>query len=143
MKSGIFLSLTLASATAIWTGCVGTLDGRHKAGLPLTRDKASAQYERTAQELWEAAQDVLNYNGKLLHQDVLQSTLEASVNDRRVWVKVLQVDDKHTKVDVQARTRAGLADSRLAHEIDKQIAIRLASGNLSPFTRTTNSSAAK
>jgi hypothetical protein len=42
------------------------------------------------------------------------------------------LDTQVTQVIVQARTKAGGADVELAGEIDKQIAIRLATGNLSP-----------
>ena len=54
----------------------------------------------------------------------MKSTIEASVNQRTVWVKVEPIDDKLTKVTVQARTKLGGGDVALASEIDKQIAIR-------------------
>jgi hypothetical protein len=130
----LFLLLAAGWGTFWLTGCVTSLDGRHHAGVPFVKDKVEARYERPAQEVLTAAQDVLNYNGKLYSKDELKSTLEASVNQRTVWVRVEQVDEKTTKVTVQARTRAGGTDMELAGEIDKQIAVRLASGNLTPFT---------
>jgi hypothetical protein len=47
------------------------------------------------------------------------------------------VDTKVTRVVVQVRTKAGAPDVALAGEIDKQIALRLATGNLTPAQPTT------
>jgi hypothetical protein len=121
----------------LWaTGCVHSLDGRRHVGLPV-KDYIEARYERTPLEIWQAAKDVLNHNGTLYSEDTLKSTLEASVNERTVWVQVVPLDPKVTQVTVQARTKYGGTDVELAGEIDKQIAIRLASGNLTPFTPRT------
>ena len=115
------------------TGCVKSLDGRTHFGVPV-KDYVEARYERTPLEIWQAAKDVLSYNGTLYSEDTLKSTLEASVNQRTVWVQVTQLDAKVTQVKIQARSKIGGTDVELAGEIDKQIAIRLASGNLTPFT---------
>ena len=72
------------------------------------------------------------YNGTLYSEDTLKSTLEASVNARTVWVKVQPLDTKVSQVWIQVRTKGGGTDMELAGEIDKQIAIRLAAGNLTP-----------
>ena len=117
------------------TGCVTSPDGRQHMGMPFVKDKLTSAYERDVREVWMAAKDVLNYNGKVYTEDVLKSVLEASVNRRTVWVKVEQIDSNRTRVIVQARTSAGGPDVNLAAEIDKQIAIRLATGNLAPFTQ--------
>ena len=124
VSSGLFLA-----------GCVTSPDGRQHVGMPFVKDRVTSAYEREVREVWTATKDVLNYNGKLYTEDVLKSVLEASVNRRTVWVKVEQIDDKRTRVIVQARTSGGGADVGLAAEIDKQIAIRLATGNLTPFTQ--------
>ena len=87
--------------------------------------------------MWAAAKDVLKFNGTLYSEDHLRSTLEASVDTRTVWVKVEPVDQRITKVSVQVRTKAGGADIALAGEIDKEIAVRLATGNLTPASKTT------
>ena len=113
------------------TGCVSTPDGNHVFAVP-AKDKFYSKYQRPAREVWAAAKDVIRYNGALVGEDVLQSTLRGTVNERRVWVKVEELDDQVTQVIVQVRTRGGLTDLELAGEIDKQIAIRLATGNLVP-----------
>jgi hypothetical protein len=117
------------------TGCVTSVDGRMTPGVPLMQDKKSSLYERDVLEVWAAAKDVLDYNGKLYSEDHMKSTLEAAINQRTVWVKVEPVDQKLTRVVVQARTNLGAGDVDLAAEIDKQIALRLVSGNLTPVTR--------
>ena len=120
----------------IFSGCVNTVDGRHQAGVPFVADKIQARYERPPQEIWTAAKDVLSYQGKLYSEDRIQNTLEAAVDTRTVWVKVDPVDEKVTSVTVQARTKGGGTDRALAAEIDKQIAVRLASGNLTPAAKS-------
>lgn len=117
----------------LWVvGCVSSLDGRQHAGMPFVKDKLVKRYERAPMEIWSAAKDVLAYNGTLYGEDVMKSTLEASVNQRTVWVKVVPLDVRVSELTVQCRTKAGGTDLELAAEMDKQIAIRLASGNLSP-----------
>lgn len=134
MKLKITLVCLLALLVCIGAGCVNTVDGRQQVGVPFIKDKKVALYERSPMEIWNAAKDVLNFNGRLYGEDVMQSTLEASVNTRTVWVKVEPVDGGTTRVTVQARTKGGGSDLDLASDIDKQIALRLQSGNLTPAT---------
>ena len=54
-------------------------------------------------------------------------TIEAKVNGRNVWVRVEAVDPNVSSVIVQARTKAGGSDQELTHELEKQIALQLAS----------------
>ena len=134
MKLNWILSLALVVAAFGLSGCVQTVDGRHRAGVPLMRDQVDGRYDRTPAELWAAAKDVLKHQGTLLSEDTLKNVLEASVDERRVWVKVEEFDTKTTRIIVQARGKAGGADMEMAAFIDKQIAVRLASGNLTPAT---------
>jgi len=112
MKWILLLAASTVITAFLGSGCATSVDGR-----------------------MTAAKDVLNYNGRVYSEDVMKSTIEASVNQRTVWVKVEPIDDKLTKVTVQARTKLGGGDVALASEIDKQIAIRLATGNLTPAGR--------
>jgi hypothetical protein len=134
MKLRIVVPLCVAALAFVVSGCVTSVDGRQHVGLPFVKDKIESRYERSPMEIWQAAKDVLNYNGKLYSEDVMRSTLEASVNERTVWVKVEPADQQTTRVVVQARTKGGGSDVELASEIDKQIAIRIATGNLTPAT---------
>ena len=52
--------------------------------------------------------------------------MEAKVNGRNVWVRVEPVDTKITSVIVQVRTKGGGADLQLTQELQKQIAVQLA-----------------
>ena len=49
---------------------------------------------------------------------------------KTVWMKVQAVDPKVTEITVQVRTKGGGTDLELARELDKQIAVRLATGTL-------------
>ena len=90
------------------------------------------RYEFTPNQLWVASKDVLKHQGTLLSEDTLKSVLEANVDERTIWVKVDEVDTRVSRVLVQARTKGGSSDMEMAAFIDKQIAVRLASGNLTP-----------
>ncbi len=126
----------LGLATFLFAGCVGTLSGERKMGVPFIKDTIEGRYERPPSEVWTAAKDVLRYNGTLESEDLVKGTLQAVVNARNVWVKVEELDQKVTRVVVQARTKGGASDLELSSEIDKQIAIRLATGNLTPAGST-------
>jgi hypothetical protein len=134
MKLTIVARLGALALAVFISGCVTSIDGRQRAGVPFVKDRLESRYERSPMEIWQAAKDVLNFNGKLYSEDVMRSTLEASVNTRTVWVKVEPADQHTTRVVVQARTKGGGTDLELASEIDKQIALRLATGNLTPAT---------
>lgn len=134
MKMKWVLLLGIFASGFFLTGCVGSLDGRQHVGMPLIKDRIESRYKRPATEIWTAAKDVLKYNGALYSEDLLKSTLEGAVNERTVWVKVEELDPQVTRVIVQTRTKGGMSDLELAGEIDKQIAVRLATGNLTPGT---------
>ena len=133
-KKWIFAAIGLLGVF-MFSGCVPTVDGRRQLGVPLMKDSLEARYERSPMEIWAVAKEVLKYNGQLYSEDVLKSTLEAAVNNRTVWVKVEPLDDRVTRVIVQTRTKGGGTDLELASEIDKQIALRLATGSVPPSSR--------
>src|ERR1035437_1468692 len=94
------------------TGCVGTLDGKHRFGLP-GKDKFEGRYERSVDQVFTAAKEVLQFNGAPASEATLLGTtnttrvLEGKVNQRAVWIRVEAIDPKVTAVTVQARTKAG------------------------------------
>jgi hypothetical protein len=139
MKTKALALLCVCALTAGLSGCVTALDGRQHAGVPFIKDKFEGRYERTPMDCWTAAKDVLRFNGSLYSEDTLKSTLEASINERTVWVRVEPIDPKVTRVTVQARTRGGGSDLDLAREIEKQIALHLATGGLPTGTAATKS----
>jgi hypothetical protein len=127
MKTTIFA--VLIGAVLVGAGCVGTVDDRTTAGMPIGRDKVHARYERSVDQVFEAAKAVLADNGvplvssEMLSQTNAVKTLKGKVNQRDVWIRIEAVDPKITQVTVQARTSGG--DIDLAAELDKQIALKL------------------
>ena len=107
-------------------GCVNTLDGHKKAGNPFVSDTREGRYEFPVDKVFSAAKEVLQHDGALKGENTIAKTLEATVDQRAVWVRVQEVDPKVTRVLVQCRTKGGGADLAMASEIDKRIALRLA-----------------
>lgn len=135
MKLRIFLGSILAVCTLWLTGCVGTLDGRHEVGWPLNDDTLISLYERTPKECWTASRDVLAHDGQIVAEDFQRNTIEAAKANKTIYVRIEPVDLKVTRVTIQVRG----ADMELAAQIQTEIAVRLATGNLTPATapRTT------
>jgi hypothetical protein len=128
MKINAFTFLVVSTLALVVTGCVSTIDGRKEAANPLVKDRIVRVYERPTIECWAAAKDVLAVNGTVFSEDLMQSTVSARVDTRTVRVKVEEMDKKMTRLTVQVRTRFGNSDLDLAGELDKQIALQLASG---------------
>ena len=119
------------AATLAVTGCVSTVSNQKTAGVPLVNDQISGRYERPVGQVYEAAKQVLAFNGVIDQETSITATnsvraLEGTVNKRKVWIRVEQVDAKTTAVTVQARTKMGGTDIELVHELDKEIALKLA-----------------
>lgn len=129
MKTTIFAILT--GAALVWVGCVSTVTERTTPGMPFVKDKIQGRYERPLDEIFQAAKEVIKANGVLVNESVLYNetnavkTVEGKVNQRNVWVRVEAVDPKFTDVTVQTRTPGGGSDIDLAHELEKEIALKL------------------
>ena len=124
--------LIFIAGALICAGCVGTVNDRKTAAVPFVKDRIEGRYERSVGQVHEAAKAVLLDNGTLSRDSALLETtntvyaLEGRVNQRDVWIRVEEVEPKVTAVTVQARTKMGGTDIDLVHELEKQIAIRLA-----------------
>jgi len=128
MKKKIFgLLLLTALAGFVTTGCVETVDGRSEAGIPFIKDTVQGNYERSVPQVVDAARAVLKFNGQLTVDNSVNNSLEGKVNQVTVYIRVQGIDSVKpiTRVMVQTRTRAGVSDIDLAHEIEKQIALQL------------------
>lgn len=131
MKTKFFLGL--AGLAIIAVGCVGTVNGKKTAAVPLVKDRIEGRYERPAGQVFEAAKQVIKINGTLLSESTLHSgtnaigvlALEGRVNQRTVWISVEQIEPKVSAVIVQARTKGGGTDKALCYDLDKQIALKL------------------
>jgi hypothetical protein len=106
-------------------GCYRTLDNRSRAGMPFSKDKINGQYERSLNQVQAAARKVIQYNGQLVSDDVVNHVLIGKIETRTVYVQLTELEPSLTGVTVQARTKGGAPDVDLAAEIDKQIALNL------------------
>lgn len=131
MKTKKFSILVCVALIVVAVGCVKTVSGRKTAAVPFVKDTIEGRYERPTDEVFAAAKDVIRVNGTLLNEGMLHSetnmvkTAEGKVNQRSVWIRVEQLDPKITSVQVQTRTKGGGTDVDLAHELEKQIALKL------------------
>ena len=120
-----------AGALLVSSGCVPTVTGRSTMGVPFVKDAVEGHYERPLDQVYEAAKEVIKFNGTLVTESILHTetnmvkTVEGKVNQRSVWVRVEAMDPKVTGVAVQTRTKGGGTDLDLAHEMEKQIALKL------------------
>lgn len=129
MKTKLFVLLSALTLPLLFTGCVSTVDGHMKAGVPLTKDKIVSRYERSVPQIMSAARVVLSHNGQIQVDDTAGNNLHARVNDRHVWVSVAQVPETPQISEVIVQVRGKVAgDVDLASELSKQIAIQLAVG---------------
>jgi hypothetical protein len=123
--------LGLVATVVIVTGCVNTVSGRKAAAVPLVKDRVEGRYERPAGEVFEAAKAVVRFNGTLVNEVTRHQTngyiraLEGRVQERNVYISVTEIDPKISGVVVQVRTSAGGTDQDLAHELEKQVALKL------------------
>ena len=111
-------------------GCVRTVNERTTAGMPFIKDRIEGRYERSVDQVFQAGKDVIKDNGVLVREGTLYSTnevkyLEGKVNQRSVWMRVEALDPKITSIVVQTRTQGGGSDIDLAHELEKEVALKL------------------
>jgi hypothetical protein len=121
-----------AGAAIIATGCVHTVSDTSTFAVSYGRDSVAGRYQRSPDQVYSAAVAVVTRDGVLLREYVPHEytnevrQLEGRVNDRKVWIRVEQVDPQISQVDVEARTKMGRVDIDLVHEIEKEIALQLA-----------------
>jgi Protein of unknown function (DUF3568) len=121
----------LAGVAILVVGCIRTVSGNKTGAIPFKKDRIEGRYERPMNTVYEAAKEVLQFNGMVTAESTLSTTnttalaLEGKVNQRSVWIRVEQVDPKITEVIVQARTKWGGSDLDLVHELEKEIALKL------------------
>lgn len=129
MRMKIFVALF--GALLLVSGCVNTVNDRTAFGVPGVKDSVEGRYERSPEEILRAAKEVIVSKGVLNNEGIIYSpssqvrTVEGKVNQRSVWIRIEPVDAKTTRVVVQTRTRGGGADIDLAHQIEKEIALKL------------------
>jgi len=107
------------------TGCYSTADGNKKAGVPWLKDSVVGRYERPVDQIYEAAIEVLRFNGAVESENRINHSLIARVDTRKIWVRVVEETPTITRLEVQSRTKWGRPDVDMASEIEKQIALQL------------------
>ena len=130
MKTTILVALL--GGLVLASGCISTVNDRSTAAVPFVKDQFEGRYERPVDQVYAAAAEVVKFNGAIDRESIISpgpnqvKTIEAKVNGRSVWVRVEPVDAKVTSVIVQVRTKGGGSDLELTQELQKQIAINLA-----------------
>lgn len=123
MKRLVFLALAMAAVLV--SGCYSTEEGSKKLGMPFASDTIESRYQRSVAQVFNAAKEVLAFNGTLTGENTIDNTLRAKVDNRSVWVRVDEIADGIARSFVQVRGPTGGPDLTLAAEIDKQIALKL------------------
>jgi len=135
MKLKIFAAVAgTVTAVSALTGCVSTVSDTKSFGFPIAQDKVEGRYNRSVDQVYGAAVAVVKNNGAIVTEFIPHNTtnevrsLEARVNQQEVWVRVSAVDPMKpiTSILVQARTKGGMANIDLAHELEKEVALELA-----------------
>ncbi|MCS1410894.1 MAG: hypothetical protein M2R45_04089 [Verrucomicrobia subdivision 3 bacterium] len=125
MKLRFVASVVLCLIAFSLGGCYTTVDGGRKVGPPWMKDTIEGRYERSVEEIYEAALEVLRFNGTLVSENRVNNSMVAKVDTTTVYVQVEAVGPTITRVLVQSRTRFGRPEVDLASEIEKQIALQL------------------
>jgi hypothetical protein len=130
MKTKILTGLV--GLIVIATGCIHTVSGTKTAAYSFSRDRVEGRYERSLDQVYQAAVQVMQTDGVMLTEYIPHDTtnsvraLSGKVNDEKVWMRVEAADPRVTSIVVQARTKHGGADISLAHEMEKEVALQLA-----------------
>jgi Protein of unknown function (DUF3568) len=129
MKKLIFAAL--AGIIIVTAGCVSTVTDTSSPALTWSTDKISARYQRSVDQVYQAAVTVVQNNGVVLTEYIPHDTtntvraLSGKVNQKNVWVRVEAVDPKITELTIQARSSWGVSDVALASELVTEVALQL------------------
>ncbi|MGA3283279.1 MAG: DUF3568 family protein [Verrucomicrobiota bacterium] len=128
MKTKIFLAFL--GVVIVTAGCVNTVSGTKTAALLPNRDQVQGRYQRSVDQVYQAAVQVIQNDGVMVTEFIPHDTtntvraLQGKVNQHNVWIRVAAESPQVTQVTVQARTKVG-GDVDLAHELEKEIALKL------------------
>jgi hypothetical protein len=129
MKTKIFMAFL--GVAIIATGCIKTVGGTRVAAVPFQKDRVEGRYQRSVDQVYQAAVQVVQSDGVMVTEFIPHDTtntvraLQGKVNQCNVWMRVAAVDPQITQVTVQARTKWGNRDIDLAHQLEKEIALKL------------------
>ncbi|MEI9865193.1 MAG: DUF3568 family protein [Limisphaerales bacterium] len=131
MKKLIFAAL--AAVTLITSGCVSTVTDTSAPALTWSTDKINARYQRSVDQVYQAAFTVVKNNGDVVTEYIPHDTtntvraLSGKVDGKNVYVRVEAVNltTPLTQLTIQSRTR-GISDVALASELVTEVALQLA-----------------
>jgi len=122
----------LSGAALVATGCVKTVSDSHSVAMTWSTDQISARYQRSIEQVYQAAVTVIQNNGVVISEYIPHDTtnsvraLTGKVNQRNVWVRVEAVDSSITQLTIQSRSSWGVSDVALSSELVTEVALQLA-----------------
>ena len=125
MKMKWLACLLLCAVLPLVSGCRETVAGSNKFAVPFVKDTIESRYPRSIDKVQLAARETLAFNGTITSDDSVTRVIQGQINNRRVYVKLEELEPQVTRVLVQVFTKSGGSDIDLAAEVDKQIALRL------------------
>jgi hypothetical protein len=133
VKAGPVLAVLLAGAVMAGTGCVSTVEDTHTGAIWFGNDQFEQHYPRSVDQVYAAAIKVVTADGALVSEFIPHDTtnvihsLEARVNNCKVWIRVEAVSNHPEVTDlvVQARTLDQTGNAALANQLSAEIAIEL------------------
>jgi len=125
MKMKWLMCLLMVAGLGVFTGCRGTVAGGSTMAVPFLQDTIESKYPRSIDKVQAAARETLAFNGTITSDDSVTRVVQAQINNRKVLVKVEELEPQVTRVLVQVFKKNGGTDIQLAAEMDKQIALRL------------------
>lgn len=121
--AGVFVCLMLLLTLS--NGCTNVPGKGSRFKVPFIKNGFVSRYERSPDQVREAALKVLATQGQLTMNDVVNSQIAARVDNRDVVVYIQSIESGITEVITQIHNKWGGTDLNLAREIDKQIALQL------------------
>jgi hypothetical protein len=125
MKIKDFAFLSLLGLGLLGAGCVATEDGRTKPAAWFGNDEFRSRYDRSMPRVLVAARETLKSHGVLTADNSINHSINARINEREVFVRCREIDQRVTEIVIQVRTKFGSTDLDLARLLDKEIAIQL------------------
>jgi hypothetical protein len=125
--------LVMLAGLALFTGgCVQTVSDTHTAALSFGKDRVPGRYERSLEQVYQAAFKVIGAQGVIVREYIPHDTndnarsLQGKVAQCNVWIRVAsEADPKVTTVVVEARTKWGGSNIELASQLQTEIALQL------------------
>jgi hypothetical protein len=129
MKKTMFA--VLAGAALCVAGCVSTVTEQTPGRMPAYRDRSERRYDYPLDKVYEAAKRAVTSYGNITKEGSWYTStnevriLEASINQRGVWMRLESMSPSATLVLTQVRAKMGGTDLDLAHEVEDRIAFEL------------------